>query len=413
MRLHAKGLIAIALFFCSLLLAQDKVDIGERHLIKSELLQQNRVLDIYLPSSHQTSQKKYPVLFILDGQWHFANGVAIQKSLRVPDRLPEMIVVGIHSENPLRLTLFGNEREKFLSFLQEEVIPYINANFKATDERILFGWEAAAIFSGYAILHKSQLFNGAIMTNGAYVTQQMIEEFLELDPMAERYLFIANTDKDIYSVRGSDAFAELLGNKAPATLIWKYEKFNDEIHESLPYLALYHGLNHYFHNYQSLVFANIEEFHNLGGIPYLKSYYLKRGKRFGLDPKIDNSVKNALIWLSWNRDDFESFQFFMDAFKDVLTTKRYTSAYWQNRFGQFYLKHGDYENAIHYFKIGISQYPERSWLAKMHNGLGKAYFKKGNQKLAKSNLKKAMEIARKNKDAQFEDYKKDFTVLRK
>ena len=51
----------------------------------------------------------------------------------------------------------------------------------------------------------------------------------------------------------------------------------------------------------------------------------------------------------------------MEEFKEVLSTKRYASAYWQNRFGKFYLKNNDYDNAIKYFNIGLTKYPNTSF----------------------------------------------------
>ncbi|WKK67086.1 hypothetical protein [Lutimonas zeaxanthinifaciens] len=79
---------------------------------------------------------------------------------------------------------------------------------------------------------------------------------------------------------------------------------------------------------------------------HIHDYFEERSQRFGGDGSIDDKTKNGLIWLAWNRNNFEYFSFFMTEFEDVLSTKRYDSAYWQNRFGQFYLAHKDYNNAI-------------------------------------------------------------------
>eukprot|EP01090_Pellita_catalonica_P022742 TRINITY_DN8958_c0_g1_i1.p1 TRINITY_DN8958_c0_g1~~TRINITY_DN8958_c0_g1_i1.p1 ORF type:complete len:106 (+),score=12.43 TRINITY_DN8958_c0_g1_i1:49-366(+) len=86
----------------------------------------------------------------------------------------------------------------------------------------------------------------------------------------------------------------------------RYELFNDEVHETMPHLAMYKGIMYYYHNYDSLVFESIDAYEKAGGIPYLKSYFKERAKRFGGDGKIDNSTKNALIWLAWKRDNFKS-----------------------------------------------------------------------------------------------------------
>ena len=91
------------------------ISIGTNYTINSKILEKDREIQIYLPDSYDTSTEKYPVLYILDGQWFFSNGVSIQKSLRTPGAIPEMIVVGITNIRSLRRGLFS-DGEKFTSF---------------------------------------------------------------------------------------------------------------------------------------------------------------------------------------------------------------------------------------------------------------------------------------------------------
>lgn len=380
------------------------INIGTVHKIESHLLKSHRFLSVYLPKNYHQSDKSYPVLYILDGQWYFSNGVAIQQSLRVPDRLPEMIVVGINSDDSLRNTLLYGKRQQFLAFIEKEVLTYIETHFRTNNERLLFGWEAAAFFGNYVLLTQPDLFNAVIISNGADPDESLIDEFNATVPQKTPYLYIANSRKDIYSIQYSDDFVKHLKRTNPAHLKWHYQLFNNEEHESLPYLALYHGLNYYYHNYSSLVFASIDEFNTLGGMEYLRDYFKDRSHRFGFVNAIDDGTKNSLIWLAWNRNDFKSFQLFMHEFKDVLNTKRYDSAYWHNRFGQFYLKHKAYDKAIHFFNIGITQYPKASQQELMHSGLAEAYFGKGDNIEAISLMKKAIELANNHSSGHSNDY---------
>ncbi len=366
-----KKILSLLLLTLSIsgLFAQKKgseISIGTSYTITSQILNQDRDIQVYLPNSYQNSTDRYPVLYILDGQWFFANGVAIQKSLRTPGAIPEMIVVGIKNSNPLRRALFNKERAKFTSFLKDEVISFIDSNFRTTKERVIFGWEAAAYYISKMILEEKNLFAGAIITDGGLAPEKTVQNF---NSDKDIYLYMANSRKDIYYIDSSDAFNEVLLKHNPKNLIWKYELLNEEIHETLPHLAMYNGVRYYYHNYDALVFESIQQYIDLGGIPYLKSFFKERAKRFGGDGKIDDSTKNALIWLAWNRDNFEYFSFFMKEFKDVLSTKRYASAYWQNRFGQFYLKHKDYNNAILYFTTGIKKFPNSQIDEPMKKGL--------------------------------------------
>jgi len=342
------------------------ITIGTNYTINSKILNQDREIQVYLPDSYGASKEKYPVLYVLDGQWFFSNGVAIQKSLRTPGAIPEMIVVGIKNSNPLRRTLFNDESTKFTSFLKDEVISFIDTHYRSTKERVIYGWEAGAYYISEMILEEKDLFSGAIISDGGLASEKLIKEFKS---EKEIYLYIANSRKDIYYIKSTERFNERLKKHNPQNLRWKYQLFNDEVHETMPHLAMYKGIKYYYHNYDALVFESIQAYINAGGIPYLKSFFKERAKRFGGDDKIDDSTKNSLIWLARDRDNYKYFSFFMEEFKDVLKTKRYASAYWQNRLGQFYLKHKDYKNAITFFKNGIKKYPNTQFDEPMKNGL--------------------------------------------
>lgn len=351
------------------------ISIGINHTIKSSILNQDRTIQIYVPDDYSDSTQGYPVLYILDGQWYFLSGVAIQTAMKTPRAIPEMIVVGINTSNPLRQILFGDENEKFTDFLIKEIIHYVDSNYRTSDERVIFGWESAAYYLSDLILQQSGIFDGAIITDGGYASEDKVKGFTSKKDV---YLFMANSKKDIYYISSTDKFHEVLKNNAPQSLIWKYSLFNDEVHESLGHLALYKGLKYFYYNYNSPVFESIQQYVDLGGMNYMSTYFEERSERFGMDKQIDNDTKDALIWLAWKRNNFEYFNIFMTEFKDVLTTKRYDSAYWQNRFGQFYLKHKDYQNAIKYFNIGLEKYPNSNFEKDMRQGIMDVKNKKGN-----------------------------------
>jgi len=356
-------------FSISGLLAQSKgseISIGTKFSINSKILDQDREIQIYLPDSYTSSEQNYPVLYILDGQRFFTNGVAIQKSSNAPLDIPEMIVVGINSKRELRRTLFDDESTKFTSFIKDEVISFIDSNYRTTKERVIFGWEAAAYYISEMILKEKDLFSGAIITDGGFASEETVKGF---NSDKDIYLYMANSRKDIYYVSSSDDFSDILKKNNPKNLRWKYELFNDEFHQTLPNISMYKGIKYYYHNYPSLIFENIPAYIKAGEIPYLESYFKERAKRFGGEGKIDNPTKDRLIWLAENHDNFKYFSFFMEEFKEVLSTKRYASAYWQNRFGQFYLKYKDYDNAIKFFEIGLKKYPNTQFDEPMKEGL--------------------------------------------
>lgn len=366
----------ILLFFCFCITytfnAQIKgapISIGDVYSISSKILNQEREIQVYVPNNYKTSKQKYPVLYILDGQWFFSSGVSIQRALRTPDAMPEMIVVGIKNSNPLRRKLFSSESGKFTKFLKDDVFSFIDSKFRTNKERIIFGWEAAAYYISETLLKEKNIFTGAIVTDGGYASEELVKNF---NSDKDIYLYIANSKKDIFNISSTEEFNKFLTKHNPKNLQWKYELFNDEVHETLGHLAMYKGLRHYYHNFDDLVFESIKEFENKGGIDFIKKYFNERKKRFGPNPKIEEDSKNILIWLAWNRDNFKYFNLFVNEFEGILDNRRHANAYWKNRFGQFYLKHKDFKNAQKLFSEGLSNYPNSSFEKEMKEGLKRA-----------------------------------------
>ena len=407
MKCILKVALLIILFNIQTTYSQSKnhdIVIGKNHTINSSILKGERGFQVYLPKNYHDSEKKYPVLYILDGQLHFKNGVAIQESLQVPGAIPEMIIVGLQNNYPRRTDIKWSKKETYYSFLADELIPYIDKTYKTSKTRVLFGWEMSAFISSYMLLNEEPLFDGVILSNGGSPTVEMVEAFKKGSNLSNYYLYMTNSKKDIYTIEYTNDLAKLLENEAPKNLKWIYKKFDNETHETLPYLTMYYGLRYFYYNFESVNFSSFEDYEQFGGIPSLKTYFKERGERFSFPKSIDDSTKNGLIWLAWNKDNFDYFKLFMNEFKDVLSTKRYQSGYWQNRLGQMYLKHGDITSALTFFNNGINNFSDSKELAEMHFGIAQANFTLKKKKEAKKHIKTAIKIAEEKSDSNLEKY---------
>jgi len=409
-----KYLIFISLFLlASNLQAQKQLEqtVTQIDSINSQYLKGGaRNYYIHLPSNYESSTKSYPVLYVLDGQMHFTSAVAIQHSLGNETDVPEMIIVGLENSYPNRKDLVWQKKENFVSFLSNELIPLIDKKYRTKQERIVFGWEMGSNFASYLLLHENQLFDGAISANGGYVDESTIKSYRNNGAEKVRYLYLANSVKDIFSIDITKNSVKALNNQPSKYLMWKSESFNNETHSSVPYLAMFHGLRYFYYNYNSYNFYSIKQYEEFGGIPAIKEYFKERSNRFGFSEKIDNSTKNTLIWLAWKRDQFKYFDFFMTEFADVLKTKRYQSEYWQNRLGQYYLKNKKYDRAIHFFNKAKIEFEAT---ARIYHGLGQAYSGKSNKKIAIENFQLAVDQAKLNSDEKLNKYQSDLNDVKR
>lgn len=156
-----------------------KVTIGgsELRTMKSTSTGRNYDLYIHIPSNYDRDKaKKYPVLYILDGQWDFKLMDSVLGGLVYDKFVPEMIMVGITYSgenadyNGLRAMDYtptavprvkgSGDGPKFLKFLKTELIPFIEANYPADpSRRVLQGSSYAGLFTLYAMFADPGLFS--------------------------------------------------------------------------------------------------------------------------------------------------------------------------------------------------------------------------------------------------------------
>jgi predicted alpha/beta superfamily hydrolase len=124
----------------------------------------------------KNKQQKYPVLYLLDGQWDFKLLDSVIGGLLYDKVIPDILVVGIaysgeHPDyNALRAIDYtpvpgdakgSGEGPKFLSFLKAELIPFIETNYRADPgRRILGGHSFGGLFTLYAMFTDPSLFWG-------------------------------------------------------------------------------------------------------------------------------------------------------------------------------------------------------------------------------------------------------------
>ncbi|WOX04406.1 alpha/beta hydrolase [Microbulbifer pacificus] len=108
---------------------------GESRTIKSEILGKEKAIQVHLPSDTGHPNQKFPVLYLLHGQWDMLAAMATLDLIATT--VPDFMVVGIDS---LGAELDVKEDEdKFAAFLERELFSFIEREYPAADFRILSG----------------------------------------------------------------------------------------------------------------------------------------------------------------------------------------------------------------------------------------------------------------------------------
>ncbi len=151
--------------------------------IQSVELSEKRILNIYLPEGYNKNDTtKYPVVYLLDGSADedFIHIVGLYQFNTFPwiDRVPKSIVVGIASVDRRRDFTYPTTIEKdknhypttgksakFISFLEKELQPFIEKNYKANSSKTIIGQSLGGLLAAEILLTKPSLFNKYIIVS--------------------------------------------------------------------------------------------------------------------------------------------------------------------------------------------------------------------------------------------------------
>jgi predicted alpha/beta superfamily hydrolase len=258
---------------------------GKIDTLYSEILKEKRPLWIYKPdqgSAVNVKSEKYPVLYLLDGDWHFLSVVGMLEQLSYINGntiCPEMIVVGIPVSNRYRdmtpsydstASKESGGYNKFISFISSELIPYIESNYPVSPYRVFTGHSLGGLTVMNTLIHHTDLFNAYIAIDPSMwwdnqVTLKATQKVLPDKNFENKrlYLAIANSmDKnmDTINVRNDKTRSTLpirsllelsdnLKSQKNNKLIYNVMYYKNENHGSVPLMATYDALHFIFDFY--------------------------------------------------------------------------------------------------------------------------------------------------------------------
>lgn len=140
---------------------EDSIDGINRITVKSNVIEDTFVIDIITPKNYDFT-KKYPVLYLTDGNYRRTNYKDIQ-ALSKDGSIVELIIVGIcypdgYDIDTIRTRDFVFHARDFLMFIVNDIVPYINENY-STDQinQTLYGTSLGGFFAAYCMLQNEGL----------------------------------------------------------------------------------------------------------------------------------------------------------------------------------------------------------------------------------------------------------------
>jgi len=360
-----------------------EITIGERKIIISEVLDEKRAYWVSLPASfREGGYKKYPVLYFFDADlnsfFHVFTGMVRQMSSDATPIIPEMIVVGIVSQERARdssptksLIEYGGRQnealnitgggEQFLQFLREDLIPEINEKYPTSGYQILAGYS----FTGLSVIHSlyssPDTFNAYIAIDPSMwwddqVMLKRYDEFVRGKPLVKRKLFVATSERvtGVYPKENYVAeFIELLNTNPKMGLSVDSVIYGqEENHHTMPVISFYRGLRSIFDGY---MLDDQARFRSATDIKrHLEQVSEDLGGKFTLR-------EDVISFYGYDRLYNSQFGVNIDRAIDFfeLNTQYYPDSYnaWDSLAEAFLVK-GDKKQAIKFYKKSLSINPD-------------------------------------------------------
>jgi predicted alpha/beta superfamily hydrolase len=355
--------------------AQELVRLG----INSKVLGEERMVLVQTPRSYGMAPRAYPVLYMTDGGAQLAHTVAVVDFLNREGRVPELILVGIGNTDRTRdltpthveQTNFGRfptsgGADRFLSFIETELIPYIEQNFRTQPYRAFAGHSFGGLFAMHALMTRPRLFNSVIavsptLTWDDHLINRRLPEFLKKnrDLNTQLVLTIGNEGADLD--REFARFKSIM-KSAPKGIEWTALRFDDEDHGSVVLPSHHAGLKKIFDSWRFDV-RNVEPTQLMARA---RDHYARLSKRFGYAISIPENTMNFI--------------------------------------GYRLMQSGSLAQAIEAFQANVAAYPKSP---NVYDSLGEAYEREGSIDLAHENYDRAARLGKEMNDPNTQVYEQN------
>lgn len=360
----------------------DDLVIAKRIKINSTVLGEERTILVSTPSGYNDSNDSYQVLYIIDGVSDLIGFVNYLSDYGI---CPQLIIVSVEEVNPIRdmfpskpkykrgtqpSTSWYNKKEdnelrtykpdekigeadKYLSFIETELFPFIEKNYRTVPYRISCGHSKGGLCVTHAFLSHTNMFNAYIaLSPSLYWDDGLImktaEEKLDSLNFKRRMLYFDIGGNEIPTTIGDAfTFAQTIKTNASNDLRWKFDYLPDESHGSGTALGIINALKFIYDGWS----FDINKI-NTDGFCAIDSFYKRESEKYGYEITYDVGLLNSY---GWN-----------------------------------FLRNGKSEEAIAIFKENVRRFPNSP---DAYNYLGEGYLAAGKTEMAIKSYEKAIELA--------------------
>ncbi|HEY4327233.1 MAG TPA: alpha/beta hydrolase-fold protein [Mucilaginibacter sp.] len=372
------------------------VVMGKVDSVHSKILNEKRKVWIYLPAGADDSlfaRKRYPVVYLLDGDGHFASVTGMIQQLSEVNGnsiCPGMIVVAIPNTNRTRdltptntlLDPQGKKTddfkdsgggEKFTEFIQKELMPHIDSAYSTAPYKILIGHSFGGLMVVNTLVNHPDMFNAYVAIDPSmwWDGKKLLNQTREVLKQKKYYgkslfLAIANTmpmGMDTMKVRTDTSgvtahirsillLKDVLKSNSADGLNFAYKYYGDDNHGSVPLIAEYDALHFLFKFYglpNDFIPRLMDPLSKIDPAAEIEAHYASVSKQMGYKVSPPEDQINQMGYYFMGSKQFErAFAMFS------LNIRNYPESFnVYDSMGDCYGTKGDKDNAIIYYNKAL------------------------------------------------------------
>jgi len=341
-----------------------------------------RTYDLYIhkPADFDARKdKKYPVLYLLDGDAHFHSVTGLLQILGTGVNatyvVPEMIVVAIPNTNRLRdMTPTNAEKDpsgkpqpgfkgsggmgNFLTFIKSELIPKIEQTYRTEPYRVFVGHSLGGITAIQALYTMPETFNAYVAIDPSLwwddrlLLKQAREKFSK-PGLAGRALYVAqantispgDTSLNVH-YNAIVQFNGILESFNNSGIRYAYKYYPNDSHGSVPMIAEYDALRFIFDSYNTSLALAMEQPN------YVTEHFEAVSKSLGYKVNPPEQMVALLASVTFGRDSTAGLKLL------ELNTRLYpNSASAHTALGDYYLAKKDSQQARGHYERALALRP--------------------------------------------------------
>jgi predicted alpha/beta superfamily hydrolase len=270
--------------------------------IESAKVGETREFWVSLPDGYHESVERYPVVYMMDGDFNFnSGGIGALRHAAQLGEIPEFIIVGIRNTDRSK-DIFpevvtypdsskdGGRANQYLDFIHEELMPHIERAYRTERYRVLYGTSNSGFTAVYALFRTPAMADADVAASATLSIPSFRRDRNDLVrdfKGGRRRLALVMGERDLPTVISQNgALKEQIDQSAPAGLSCRLMVIPNGEH--VPASSLVEGLRALFEGWR------IDQGLTEGAFPEIRAQVDGRLARFGVPGKLPEDALKSL-----------------------------------------------------------------------------------------------------------------------